>query len=241
LAKYIDHTALKPNCNEKSIIKLCNEAINNGFYSVCVNPCWVSLCNELLKDTDVKVCSVVGFPLGANSTLIKCLEAKKAVKDGANEIDMVINIGYIKSNKWDLVKTDIESVVNTVPNDVIVKVILETCLLDDKEIIEACQICVECGVDFVKTSTGFSTSGAQINDILLMKQTIDNELTKMGKNLDDIKIKASGGIRDAKTAKNMINAGAQRIGASKGIQIISDDMRDQIWNVNTNTHVSGTY
>lgn len=209
-AKYIDHTLLAMNATEDQIRKLCDEAKEYHFYSVCVNSGYVPLAASLLKGSDVKVCSVVGFPLGAMLTSAKAFETEMAVKAGAQEIDMVINVGWLKSNDWQAVKNDIEAVFN-VCGDVPLKVILETCLLSKDEIVKVCNICKEIGVAFVKTSTGFSVSGATVEDVKLMRETVGD---KMG-------VKASGGIRDRATAEKMVEAGATRLGASAGIAIVS--------------------
>ena len=209
LAQYIDHTALTAEKNEQDILTLCNEAIEHGFYSVCINSGYIPLAKEKLAGSNVKICTVVGFPLGANLTSVKAFETQESIKVGANEIDMVINVGWIKSQKWDAVKQDIQSVFNAC-NGTPLKVILETCLLTKNEIVKACEICKEIGVAFVKTSTGFNKGGATVEDVTLMKQTVDN-----------IGVKASGGVRDTETALAMIKAGATRIGASAGIAIIS--------------------
>lgn len=209
-AKYIDHTLLAMNATEDQIRKLCDEAKEYHFYSVCVNSGYVPLAASLLKGYDVKVCSVVGFPLGAMLTSAKAFETEMAVKAGAQEIDMVINVGWLKSNDWQAVKNDIEAVFNAC-GDVPLKVILETCLLSKDEIIKVCNICKEIGVAFVKTSTGFSVSGATVEDVKLMRETVGD---KMG-------VKASGGIRDRATAEKMVEAGATRLGASAGIAIVS--------------------
>ncbi|MBI0027924.1 deoxyribose-phosphate aldolase [Gilliamella apicola] len=209
-AKYIDHTLLAMNATEDQIRKLCDEAKEYHFYSVCVNSGYVPLAASLLKGSDVKVCSVVGFPLGAMLTSAKAFETEMAVKAGAQEIDMVINVGWLKSNDWQAVKNDIEAVFNAC-GDVPLKVILETCLLSKDEIVKVCNICKEIGVAFVKTSTGFSVSGATVEDVKLMRETVGD---KMG-------VKASGGIRDRATAEKMVEAGATRLGASAGIAIVS--------------------
>ncbi|MCQ9120213.1 deoxyribose-phosphate aldolase [Rodentibacter pneumotropicus] len=208
LAKYIDHTALTAEKNEQDILTLCDEAIKHGFYSVCINSGYIPLAKEKLAGSDVKICTVVGFPLGANLTSVKAFETQEAIKAGANEIDMVINVGWIKSNKWQAVKDDIQAVLNAC-NGVPLKVILETCLLTKDEIIKACEICKEIGVAFVKTSTGFSKGGATAEDVELMRKIVGN-----------IGVKASGGVRDTETALAMIKAGATRIGASASIAII---------------------
>lgn len=211
LAKLIDHTLLKPDATEEQIRKLCEEAKTYGFMSVCVNPHWVPLCAELLRGTDVKVCTVIGFPLGANRSEIKAVEAEDAVARGAAEVDMVINIGALKSKQYDVVRNDIRAVVDAVKPEALVKVIIETCLLTDEEKVKACELAKEAGADFVKTSTGFSTGGATVADVALMRRTVGPE---MG-------VKASGGVRDYETALAMVRAGANRIGASAGVAILS--------------------
>ncbi|OOF76982.1 deoxyribose-phosphate aldolase [Rodentibacter caecimuris] len=215
LAKYIDHTALTAEKNEQDILTLCDEAMKYGFYSVCINSGYIPLAKEKLAGSEVKICTVVGFPLGANLTSVKAFETQESIKAGANEIDMVINVGWIKSNKWQAVKEDIQAVLIAC-NGVPLKVILETCLLSKEEIIKACEICRELGVAFVKTSTGFSKGGATVEDVALMKKIVG-----------DIGVKASGGVRDTKTALAMIEAGATRIGASAGIAIISNSSDTQ--------------
>ncbi len=209
IASLIDHTALKPETSKEQIEKLCSEAVEYGFASVCVNPCYVSLCSQLLKDSKIKVCTVIGFPLGATTSAVKAAEASEAIENGAREVDMVINVGAVKSGDFDYVKKDIEAVVQAAKDKALVKVILETCLLTDEEKRLSCQICKEAGADFVKTSTGFSTGGATVEDIKLMRDIVK---PTMG-------VKASGGIRDYETAKAMIEAGASRIGASASVAI----------------------
>jgi len=209
----IDHTALKPDTTKDQIEKLCREAVQFGFASVCVNPCYVSLCSQLLKDTEIKVCTVIGFPLGATTSAAKAAETTEAIENGATEVDMVINVGAVKSGDFDYVKKDIEAVVQAAKGKALVKVILETCLLTDEEKRKCCSICKEAGADYVKTSTGFSTGGATVEDIKLMRDTVGAE---MG-------VKASGGIRDYETAKAMIEAGASRIGASASVAIVNKE------------------
>jgi len=216
LNAYIDHTLLHPTASESEIIQLCQEAISYKFYAVCVNSCHVPLAVKTLKDSNVKVCSVVGFPLGAASTNAKAVEAKHAVAQGANEIDMVLNIGWLKSMEYNKVWKDIESVKNSIPNTV-VKVILETCYLEDKEIIKASELAIQCGAEFIKTSTGFGTGGATIHDVKLMLSVAKNSTTK---------VKASGGIRDYATAKKYIDLGVERLGVSSGIAIIKGEKSD---------------
>lgn len=213
IAGLIDHTALKPDTTREQIEVLCKEAIEYDFASVCVNPCYVKLCGELLKDYRIKVCTVIGFPLGATTTAAKVAEAEEAVKNGATEVDMVINVGAIKSGDFDLAKSDVAAVVQAVKGKALVKVILETCLLTEDEKVRCCNICKEAGADFVKTSTGFSTGGATVEDIKLMRSIVKPSLG----------VKASGGIRDYKTAKAMVDAGASRIGASASIAIVSEE------------------
>ncbi|WP_443091130.1 deoxyribose-phosphate aldolase [Basfia succiniciproducens] len=209
LAKFIDHTALTAEKTAQDIIKLCDEAIENQFWSVCINPCYIPLAKEKLAATNVKICTVIGFPLGANLTSVKAFEAQESIKAGAQEIDMVINVGWIKSGEWDKVRSDIQVVLQAC-NGTLLKVILETCLLTPDEIVKACEICRDLKVGFVKTSTGFNKDGATVEDVALMRQTVGDKLG----------VKASGGIRDTETAMAMINAGATRIGASAGIAII---------------------
>lgn len=209
-AKMIDHTLLKPEASREQVKKLCREAAEYGFHSVCVNSCYVSFCADLLKDSDVKVCTVIGFPLGAMSSAGKAAEAAAAVKDGADELDMVINVGMIKSGDWEYVRRDIEEVVKAAGSRALVKVILETCLLTDDEKRIACRVCREAGAAYVKTSTGFSTGGATAADVRLMREEAG----------DSMGVKASGGIRSLKDAEEMATAGADRIGTSSGIAIV---------------------
>ncbi|MDA0176852.1 deoxyribose-phosphate aldolase [Mesoflavibacter profundi] len=217
LNKYIDHTLLKATATEQDIINLCNEAKTHHFFSVCVNSCYVSLAKAELENSNVKVCSVIGFPLGAMSTKAKVEETKQALKDGADEIDMVLNIGFLKSKNFDGVWKDIEAVKKVMPHNTL-KVILETCYLEEIEIIKASELAINSGADFIKTSTGFGTSGATLNDIKLMKSVIKK---------CNVKIKASGGIRDTKTAKAYIEAGAERIGTSNGIAIVTGQKAEE--------------
>ena len=211
LAKYIDHTALKADTGRAAIEKLCQEAREYGFMSVCVNPTWVATAQSLLAGSDVKVCTVIGFPLGANTSAVKAFETRTAIQEGADEVDMVINIGAAKDGNWDLVKADIQAVVGAANHQALVKVILETCLLSKEEIVKASQVAKEAGADFVKTSTGFSTGGATVQDIRLMRETVGA----------DMGVKASGGVQNRADALAMIEAGASRIGASKGIAIVT--------------------
>lgn len=209
LAGRIDHTALKADVQQNQIEQLCAEARAHRFASVCVNPVWVSLCNELLKGSGIPVCTVVGFPLGASTTPVKAEETRQAVSDGATEIDMVINIGFLKDNKLNLVYEDIQTVVEAA-HPAHVKVIIEACLLTEKEKVTACVLSKQAGAHFVKTSTGMSIGGATVEDVKLMRQIVGKE---MG-------IKAAGGIRDYETAAAMVAAGATRLGASAGLKII---------------------
>ncbi len=211
LAKKIDHTLLKPDATPDQIAQLCFEARKYGFASVCVNPAWIKLCTELLKGTDVKVCSVVGFPLGATPPEVKVFETEKVIKDGANEIDMVINIGALKAGDTELVARDIRGVVETAhKHGAIVKVIIEVALLNDEEKVIASLLSKEAGADFVKTSTGFASSGATVHDVALMRRTVGPE---MG-------VKAAGGVRTREDAESMVKAGATRLGASAGVKIV---------------------
>jgi deoxyribose-phosphate aldolase len=210
-AKYIDHTALKAVTTVNDIKILCEEADKYKFASVCVNPYYVNLAKKLLVNSSVKVCTVIGFPLGANLTEIKACEAKKAVEDGADEVDMVLNISAIKSGEYDYVKEDVNGVVNSVSKSTCVKVIIETCYLTKDEIKIACELSKSAGANFVKTSTGFGTSGADSFDVKLMKDTVG----------DSVEVKASGGIKDYYTAETMIENGATRLGTSSGLDILS--------------------
>ena len=203
---------IKAGGTKEQVKNLCEEAVQYGFHSVCVNSSFVYYCAELLKDSDVKVCTVIGFPLGAMSTAGKAAEAQAAVADGAEELDMVIHVGMIKSGDWDYVKQDIASVVEAAGDKAVVKVILETCLLTDEEKRKACMICKEAGASFVKTSTGFSNGGATVKDVALMREAVGS----------DMGVKASGGIRSFQDARAMVEAGADRIGASSGIAIIRE-------------------
>ena len=213
LNKYIDHTLLKPDASQEQIATLIEEAKKYDFASVCVNPTWVNFATQALKATDVKVCTVIGFPLGANTPELKAFETSDAIQNGANEIDMVINIGALKSRNFDLVERDIRAVVEAAKGT-LVKVIIETCLLTDDEKVKACQIAQKAGADFVKTSTGFSTGGATVADVALMRKTV-------GPNMG---VKASGGARSYEDALAFIKAGATRIGASSGVAIMEGDV-----------------
>lgn len=213
LAKYFDHTILKPNVTDADVIKICDEAKEYGFFSVCVNPYFVPLVAKELEGTDVKVTSVIGFPLGANTTEMKAFETKKAILDGADEIDMVINVSALKDKKYDYVLADIKAVVEALEGKAILKVIIETCLLTDEEKVMACKLSKEAGAHFVKTSTGFSTGGATPSDVKLMKETVGDEL----------EVKASGAVRDYEGAMAVIEAGATRIGASASVSIVKGE------------------
>lgn len=211
LANYIDHTLLKPDATKEDIDTIIEEALVHQFYAVCVHPHWVAYCNERLKDSKIKVCTVVGFPFGTNFTSVKAFETEEAVKNGADEIDMVLNIGALKAQQDEFVKKDIEAVVNAAGDDVLVKVIIETALLTTEEKIRACQLAQQAHADFVKTSTGFSGGGATVEDIKLMCDTVS---PNMG-------VKASGGVRNRVQAEKLIEAGATRIGSSSSVAIIS--------------------
>ncbi|MCM1179770.1 MAG: deoxyribose-phosphate aldolase [Clostridium sp.] len=229
--KYFDHTILKPDATAEEVEAVCREAVRYDFASVCVNGARTRQVSCMLEDTDVKVCTVVGFPLGAMHTIAKQFEAVTAIEDGADEIDMVINVGAVKDGDWELVKEDILQVKevcthNTMGRDVILKVIIETCLLSDEEKVKACEAAVEAGADFVKTSTGFSTKGATVEDVALMRKTVDAKTMQLeketGKTCGRVKVKASGGIRDRECAKAMIAAGADRLGTSATVAIVED-------------------
>ncbi|PSL41216.1 deoxyribose-phosphate aldolase [Planomicrobium soli] len=210
IASYIDHTLLKAETTHEQIAKLCQEADQYEFASVCVNPAWVEAAAAELQESTVKVCTVIGFPLGASTSQTKAFETADAISKGASEIDMVINIGALKSGNGELVKKDIEAVVEAAKGKAIVKVIIETALLTDEEKVEASRLAKEAGADFVKTSTGFSTGGATIEDVKLMRETVGA----------DLGVKASGGVRSLEDVQAMIEAGASRIGASSGVQIM---------------------
>ena len=213
IGKMIDHTLLKADATEDMIKKLCKEAKEHEFAAVCVNPYYVGLANEILKDSEVKVATVIGFPLGANTSEVKAFETENAIKNGADEVDMVINIGALKSKNYDLVREDIKAVVDAAKDKALVKVIIETCLLNEEEKRIACELSKEAGADYVKTSTGFSTGGATVEDVKLMKEIVG----------ENIGVKASGGIRDYEKAKAMVDAGASRIGASASIDIVKGE------------------
>ncbi|MFC4388485.1 deoxyribose-phosphate aldolase [Gracilibacillus marinus] len=211
IAKAIDHTLLKPDATKEQVTKILNEAKQYHFASVCINPQWVKYASEALMNTDVKVCTVIGFPLGATTSKIKALETRDAIDNGATEIDMVIAIGRLKSGDDDYVQEDIKQVVDAAGDDAIVKVIIETTLLTEEEKIRACQLAKKAGADFVKTSTGFAGGGATVEDVKLMAKTVG----------DEMQVKASGGVKDLETMRKMIEAGATRIGASAGVMILN--------------------
>ncbi|MFH7818220.1 deoxyribose-phosphate aldolase [Neobacillus thermocopriae] len=214
IAGMIDHTLLKADVTKDQIIKLAEEAKEYSFASVCVNPTWVKTAAEALKGTNVKVCTVIGFPLGATTPETKAFETKNAIENGATEVDMVINIGALKDKQDDLVEKDIRAVVEAAKGKALVKVIIETCLLTDEEKKRACELSVKAGADFVKTSTGFSTGGATVEDVRLMRETVG----------PNIGVKASGGVRSREDAEAMIAAGANRIGASSGVAICKGEV-----------------
>lgn len=209
---YIDHTLLKADAKQEQIDQLLDEAVRYEFASVCVNPTWISYCSEKLQSSPVKVCTVVGFPLGATLSSVKAFETKEAIAHGADEIDMVINIGAAKDGNWQLVEDDVRAVVEA-SGDKLVKVIIEACLLTDEEKVKACEASVRAGADFVKTSTGFSTGGATIADVSLMRQTVG----------PDIGVKAAGGARSLADAQAFVEAGATRIGTSSGVAIVEGE------------------
>lgn len=210
IAGMIDHTLLKADATQAEITKITEEAKKYEFASVCVNPTWVSYCAEQLADTNVKVCTVIGFPLGAATSAVKAFEAKDAIANGAKEVDMVINIGALKDRNDEFVLNDIQAVVDAAKGKALVKVIIETSLLTEEEKVRACKLSVQAGADFVKTSTGFSTGGATPEDVALMRKTVGE---KTG-------VKASGGVRSKEDMDRMIEAGATRIGASSGVKIM---------------------
>lgn len=209
-SKLFDHTILKADATKEQVAKICDEARKHNFASVCVNQYYTAFVAEKLKGSDVDVCTVVGFPLGMMSTKAKCFETEMAILDGATEIDMVINVGALKDKEYAFVLEDIKKVKETCKDKTILKVIIEACLLTDEEKVKACELSKEAGADFVKTSTGFSTGGATVEDVRLMRQTVGPELG----------VKASGGIRDKETAKAMVEAGANRLGTSATVEII---------------------
>lgn len=212
LNKYIDHTNLKQDMSEQDLIKLVNEAKEYDFFSICINPCWVKQASELLAGSNTKVCSVIGFPLGANTTNIKVLEAKEAIENGASEIDMVINISKLKDKDYEYVYNEIKKIKEAIGNNVL-KVIIEACLLTNDEKTIACQIIMKAGANFVKTSTGMSSGGATVEDVKLFKEVVG----------DTTLIKAAGGVRTYEDAISMIEAGANRIGTSGGVKIVNGE------------------
>lgn len=217
VAGMIDHTLLKPEATPDEIKKLCMEAKDYSFASVCINPCYVSLCSELLRGTGVKVCTVIGFPLGSTTTEVKQYETEQSIENGANEVDMVINVGQLKQGNYDYVEKDVRAVVSTARrHNVLSKVIFETALLTDEEKVRAALICKKAGADFVKTSTGFSKGGATVGDVALMKYVVGSA----------IGVKAAGGIRSKEDAEAMIASGADRIGASASVKIVSGEKSD---------------
>ena len=207
--KMIDHTVLKADTPLETVKKICDEAMEYGFASVCINPCHVAYCADYLKDSDVNVCTVIGFPLGANTSAVKAFETKDAIANGADEIDMVMNIGALKDKNYYLVRDDVKAVVEAA-NGTLVKVILETCLLTEDEIKKACELCVEAKADYVKTSTGFSTRGATIEDVRIMKEAVHGKA----------KVKAAGGVRTPEDMVKIVAAGADRIGTSAGCSLV---------------------
>lgn len=209
LNKYIDHTILKATASGTDVQKLCEEAIEHEFYSVCVNGCYVADAKHLLQGTDVKIAAVVGFPLGAMTTAAKVFEAKEAIENGASEIDMVINVAKLKDGEFKYVENEIRQIKEAIGDNVL-KVIIETCYLTDEEKVKACELSLAAKADFVKTSTGFGTDGATYEDVKLMKSVVG----------DNAKVKASGGVRDKETAQKYIDLGAERLGTSSGIDIV---------------------
>ena len=207
--KMIDHTVLKADTPLETVKRICDEAMEYSFASVCINPCHVAYCADYLKDSDVNVCTVIGFPLGANTSAVKAFETKDAIANGADEIDMVMNIGALKDKNYDLVRDDVKAVVEAA-NGTLVKVILETCLLTEDEIKKACELCVEAKADYVKTSTGFSTRGATIEDVRIMKEAVHGKA----------KVKAAGGVRTPEDMVKIVAAGADRIGTSAGCSLV---------------------
>lgn len=215
--KYCDHTVLKPETTRKTIEQFCNEAKEYGFASICCNPTHVRYVSSLLKGSGVKTCTVIGFPLGANTPFVKAMETRDAIANGAEEVDMVINIGALKDGDYDLVSQDIKAVVDAAAGQAIVKVIIETSALTDQEKIKACLLAKNAGTNFVKTSTGFGKGGATVEDITLMKKTVG----------DNIQVKASTGVNNREDADRMIKAGATRLGTSKGIIIVKGTAGNQ--------------
>lgn len=213
VANMIDHTVLKAVTTKEEVIKVCTEAREYGFFSVCINPTNIELAKKELEGSNVKVCTVIGFPLGANTKEVKAFETRDAIAKGADEVDMVINIGALKDKNYDLVYEDIKAVVDAANKEALVKVIIETCYLTDEEKVKACELAVKAGTDYVKTSTGFGTGGSTPADIKLMRETVG----------ENIGVKASGGVRTAEDAKAVIEAGTSRIGASASIAIVTGE------------------
>ncbi|MGL5313131.1 MAG: deoxyribose-phosphate aldolase [Peptostreptococcaceae bacterium] len=211
IANMIDHTILKAMATQEDVVKICNEAKEHGFFSVCINPTHIEFVKTQLEGSNVKVCTVIGFPLGANTPEVKAFETKDAIAKGADEVDMVINIGALKDKNYDLVEKDIKAVVDAADKKALVKVIIETCYLTDEEKKIACELAVKAGTDYVKTSTGFGTGGSTPADIKLMRETVG----------ENIGVKASGGVRNEKDAIAVIEAGASRIGASASVAVVS--------------------
>lgn len=209
-ANYFDHTILKADATEEQVAAICREALEHEFASVCVNQYYTKFVADALKGSGVKVCTVVGFPLGMSDTRVKAFETKAAIEDGAEEVDMVINVGALKDQKYDYVRDEIKALKEVCGEEVVLKVIIETCLLTDEEKVKACELAKEAGADFVKTSTGFSTGGAKAEDVALMRKTVG----------DTMGVKASGGIHTAKEAQAMIDAGASRLGTSATLALI---------------------
>ena len=215
-AKYIDHTLLKPEVTDKEISVLCDEAHEHSFFSVCIQPSWVKTAAEKLAESEVKVCTVIGFPHGATTSEVKAFETKDAISNGADEVDMVINIGQLKAGNLDYVKEDMKSVVDAANKEALVKVIIESSLLTEDEVVTASRLAQEAGADFVKTSTGFNGGGASVEAVALMRLTVG----------EDMGVKASGGVRSYEDAKKMIEVGATRIGASSGIAIVNGEVSE---------------
>lgn len=218
IANMIDHTVLKAFSSKEDVIKVCKEAKEHGFFSVCINPTHIELAKKELEGSKVKVCTVIGFPLGANTSEVKAFETKDAIAKGAHEVDMVINIGALKDKNYDLVYTDIKSVVDAANKEALVKVIIETCYLTDEEKKIACELSVKAGADYVKTSTGFGTGGSTPEDIKLMRDVVG----------PNVGVKASGGVRTTEDAIKVLDAGASRIGASASISIATGEKTDTI-------------
>lgn len=218
IANMIDHTVLKAFSSKEDVIKVCKEAKEHGFFSVCINPTHIELAKKELEGSNVKVCTVIGFPLGANTSEVKAFETKDAIAKGAHEVDMVINIGALKDKNYDLVYTDIKAVVDAANKEALVKVIIETCYLTDEEKKIVCELSVKAGADYVKTSTGFGTGGSTPEDIKLMRDVVG----------PNVGVKASGGVRTTEDAIKVIDAGASRIGASASISIATGEKTDTI-------------